>query len=84
MLCVNALKTYREEEYYVREAVLGRDASSVFPKEATQQQDANREAMVEALGARKFISESEVGRRLVLERGRGARQVRAPCFWERG
>lgn len=50
----------REEEFYDREEVLGRDAASVFPKEATQAADANREAMVEALGARKFISETEV------------------------
>lgn len=51
---------FREEEYYDREAVLGRDATSVFPQESLQQQAASKEAMVEALGARKFISESEV------------------------
>jgi hypothetical protein len=50
----------REEEFYEREAVLGRDATSVFPKEAAAAEQSNRDAMVEALGARKFISESEV------------------------
>lgn len=52
----------REEEFYEREAVLGRDATSVFPKEAAAAAVAGQNAMVEALGARKFISETEVSR----------------------
>ena len=54
--------TKREEEFFDREAVLGRDAASVFPKEAAAAAAAvaGRSAMVEALGARKFISGTEV------------------------
>jgi hypothetical protein len=58
---VEMIRVPREEEYFDREAVLGRDATSVFPREAAQLQDSNRDALVEALGARKFISETEVG-----------------------
>jgi len=57
---VDMVRVPREEEYYDREEVLGRDASSVFPQEAAHQQTADRDAIVEALGARKFISETEV------------------------
>ena len=57
----HTLHKKREEEFFDREAVLGRDAASVFPKEAAAAAAAGRSAMVEALGARKFISETEVG-----------------------
>ncbi|KAI8467414.1 MAG: hypothetical protein J3K34DRAFT_454496 [Monoraphidium minutum] len=57
---VDMVRVPREEEYYDREEVLGRDASSVFPKEAAQAAEAGRDAMSEALGARKFISETEL------------------------
>jgi hypothetical protein len=52
----------RPEEVYDREAVLGRDATSVFPTEARQGGAAGQldtEAIKEAIGARKFISETE-------------------------
>ena len=56
----HTLHKKREEEFFDREAVLGRDAASVFPKEAAAAAAAGRSAMVEALGARKFISGTEV------------------------
>jgi hypothetical protein len=48
----------REEEFYDREQLFGRDVSSVFPNQA---QDGNAmDAIKEAIGAKKFISETEV------------------------
>jgi hypothetical protein len=46
---------------YEREAVLGRDARSVFPTEITKQAAADRASAAESLGGRNFITESEVG-----------------------
>lgn len=48
---------------YEREAVLGRDARDVFPTQAKQQAGGlDPDALKELLGARNFISESEVSR----------------------
>lgn len=54
---------HREERYYDREEVLGRDATSVFPTEA-KKAAVDSAGLAELLGAgnRKFISETEVGR----------------------
>ena len=49
-----------EERVYERDAVLGRDASSVFPTEITKQAAADRATAAESLGGRNFITESEV------------------------
>ena len=50
----------REERDYDREAVLGRDAASVFPTESRRAAMAGGEALAELLGGgnRKFISET--------------------------
>lgn len=55
------LRLPKEEEVYDREEVLGRDASSVFPRAAAEQAATGRAAVVEALGgSRRFISETEL------------------------
>ncbi len=48
------------ERVYNREAVLGRDATSVFPTEIAAAAAAERSAAAEAIGGRTFITESEV------------------------
>jgi hypothetical protein len=45
---------------YERDAVLGRDARSVFPTEITKQAAADSATAAESLGGRNFITESEV------------------------
>ena len=45
---------------YEREAVLGRDARSVFPHESAATAGADAAATKAALGALRFITESEV------------------------
>ena len=45
---------------YDREAVLGRDTSSVFPSQSQDTARANAETTKAALGAMKFVSESQV------------------------
>ncbi|GLC65126.1 hypothetical protein PLESTF_000254800 [Pleodorina starrii] len=69
---VDMVRLVGEERVYDREALLGRDASSVFPSLARQQQEdeaaAGSGAILEALGARKFISETELE---TLRAGRG-------------
>lgn len=51
----------REEEYFDREEVLGRDASSVFPNEIKKANALDPEALKMAIGGdRKFISATEV------------------------
>lgn len=51
----------REEQYFEREEVLGRDAASVFPTQAKQAGASNTDALKGLLGAnKKFISETEV------------------------
>ncbi|GIL67800.1 hypothetical protein Vafri_21076 [Volvox africanus] len=64
---VDMLRLVGEERYYDREELFGRDATSVFPSLVRQQQQQEAaagglaaEAVMEALGARKFISESEL------------------------
>ncbi|KXZ48265.1 hypothetical protein GPECTOR_29g43 [Gonium pectorale] len=63
---VDMVRLASEERYYDREALLGRDAASVFPTYAREQAAAagegglDVEAVKEALGARKFISETEL------------------------
>ncbi|GFR45704.1 hypothetical protein Agub_g7014, partial [Astrephomene gubernaculifera] len=66
---VDLVRIVSEERYYDREALLGRDTSSVFPSLSRQQQQEaeggglaglSAEAIQEAIGARKFISESEL------------------------
>ncbi len=54
------IRLAREEEVYDREAVLGRDATSVFPTEAKAMASSGMDALREAIGVKKFISESEV------------------------
>lgn len=49
-----------EERVYERDAVLGRDARSVFPTEISKQAAADRASAAESLGGRNFITESEV------------------------
>ena len=50
----------REEQVFEREAVLGRDASSVFPTESAATAGADAAATRASLGALRFITESEV------------------------
>lgn len=73
---VHFLLTNREERYFDREEVLGRDVASVFSKAARQAAAgpstgdgsgapsltplADAEALKQSLGARRFISETEV------------------------
>lgn len=47
---------------YDREAVLGRDVTSVFPNAAKQASTVDSERVKEIIGASNFISESQVGR----------------------
>lgn len=58
---VDMVRIPREEEIYDREEVLGRDTASVFPSEAKKAAADSLEALKEAIGAKKFISETEVG-----------------------
>ncbi|KAG2441234.1 hypothetical protein HYH02_010077 [Chlamydomonas schloesseri] len=64
---VDLVRVPAEERYYEREAVLGRDAASVFPTRAKEIAEGGSggggldvESIKEALGARKFISETEL------------------------
>jgi hypothetical protein len=50
----------REEPLFEREVVLGRDTTSVFPREALAAAAKEKEALKEALGAKMFVSETEV------------------------
>lgn len=58
---VDALVLCSEERVYERDAVLGRDARSVFPTEISKQAAADRASAAESVGGRNFITESEVG-----------------------
>lgn len=78
---MHCLLTIREERYFDREEVLGRDVASVFSKAARQAAAgpssgtgdgsgapsltplADAEALKQSLGARRFISETEVCKR---------------------
>jgi hypothetical protein len=57
---VEMLRIPRQEEVYDREEVLGRDAASVFPNATKKAAIESMEAIKEAIGAKKFISETEV------------------------
>lgn len=48
------------ERVYDRDAVLGRDATSVFPTEIAASAAADRSAAAEAIGGRTFITETEL------------------------
>ena len=52
----------REEQLYDREAVLGRDVSSVFPVESQKAKQNQMKQLAEAvgLGEGRFITESQV------------------------
>ena len=56
----------REERLYDREAILGRDVSSVFPSQSQDAARASAENAKAALGAMKFVSEQQVSSRRVL------------------
>lgn len=49
-----------EERLYDRDAVLGRDVSSVFPTEISMKAAAESASAAEAIGGRNFITEKEV------------------------
>jgi hypothetical protein len=59
MKALNAVMA-RSERVYDRDAVLGRDATSVFPTEIAASAAADRSAAAEAIGGRTFITETEV------------------------
>lgn len=45
---------------FATEDVFGRDAASVFPNEAKKAKAASNEKILEVLGAKKFVTESEL------------------------
>ncbi len=51
--------TRREERLYDREAVLGRDASSVFPSETKTLGKMDKDAAAAVLGNMQFVTESQ-------------------------
>ncbi|KAG2494722.1 hypothetical protein HYH03_007236 [Edaphochlamys debaryana] len=61
---VDLVRLPKEERFFEVEAVFGRDATSVFPTEAKKAAEEagtlTSEAVLEALGARRFISETEL------------------------
>ncbi|KAG1664243.1 hypothetical protein FOA52_003496 [Chlamydomonas sp. UWO 241] len=62
---VHMVRLEREEEYFDREEVLGRDTASVFPKTAATDASTSRQAnadMITMIGGRNFISESELAK----------------------
>lgn len=76
----------REEEVYELEAVLGRDAASVFPSMSKSLDP--MEQLKATVGAKRFVTETEVRQREQAEaRGRmqgcrGRAKCRAPCCFE--
>ena len=56
--CLTACR--REERLYDREAVLGRDASSVFPSETKKLGKMDKDAAAAVLGSMQFVTESQV------------------------
>mmetsp|Transcript_40357 Transcript_40357/g.48923 ORF Transcript_40357/g.48923 Transcript_40357/m.48923 type:complete len:246 (-) Transcript_40357:127-864(-) len=65
---VPLVRVETEEKVYDREAVLGRDVTSVFPNEAAP--DDPTSGFQEALGAVKFVTETELA---AIKKGRGER-----------
>ncbi len=61
---LGSLLLRREPELYNVEEVFGRDARSVFPTQASKAEEAgaalDKEKVAEMLGARKFVTETEV------------------------
>lgn len=57
---VDLVRVEREEQVFEREAVLGRDVESVFPTELKQEDVDTTDAVKEAIGSVKFITENEV------------------------
>ncbi|KAA6427960.1 MAG: hypothetical protein FRX49_02622 [Trebouxia sp. A1-2] len=57
---VELVRVPRQEQVYEREAVFGRDASSVFPTEGQKAAAEAKEALKSKLGANRFISETEI------------------------
>ncbi|GAX82691.1 hypothetical protein CEUSTIGMA_g10117.t1 [Chlamydomonas eustigma] len=70
---VDMIRLERPEEYYDREEIFGRDVSSVFPKKAENEQNksdtSKTSTVMEAIGARRFISETELD---AIKKSRGA------------
>lgn len=58
MLTISPLASCRQEELYDVEEVLGRDAASVFPTMNKQLDPV--EQLKAAIGAKKFVTETEV------------------------
>jgi len=58
--CAEAATLRREERLYDREAVLGRDASSVFPSETKTLGKMDKDAAAAVLGSMQFVTESQV------------------------
>ncbi|KAK9835383.1 hypothetical protein WJX81_006182 [Elliptochloris bilobata] len=57
---VEMIRLPREEQIFEREAVLGRNASSVFPRESAAAAGADAAATKASLGALRFITETEL------------------------
>jgi hypothetical protein len=53
------LPASREERLYDREAVLGRDASSVFPTESKKLGKLDKDAAAAVIGSMQFVTESQ-------------------------
>ena len=53
------LAACREERLYDREAVLGRDASSVFPSESKKMGKMDKDAAAAVIGSMQFVTESQ-------------------------
>ena len=72
----------REERLYDREAVLGRDTSSVFPSETKKLGKMDKDAAAAVLGSMQFVTESQVvapvPRRLLMK-GHAVILVGRPC-----
>lgn len=60
ILTTRGVSSTRAERVYDRDAVLGRDSTSVFPTEIAAAAAADRSAAAEAIGGRTFITETEV------------------------
>jgi hypothetical protein len=61
----------RQEQYFDREAILGRDVTSVFPTQSKHDAADAAQTVADALGSKKFISETEVRAACCLVRSMG-------------
>lgn len=57
---VEMMRLPRQEQFFDREEVFGRDVTSVFPTQSKQEAAEAAKTVVAALGAKKFISETEL------------------------